>query len=143
MFIGEHSHNVDEKGRLQVPVKWRSKLAEGVVITKGFDGSLACYPATEWAVKAQALSSLPQSDPNARAYVRQTLAGAVDCELDKLGRVIIPSYLREYAFIKKGVVLAGLNSTFEIWDAARWNEYQQSVDTSTSSFTQSLKEVGL
>ena len=97
----------------------------------------------EWAKKAEALSLLPQSDPNARAYVRQTLAGAVDGELDKLGRVIIPSYLREYAGVTKSVVLAGLNSTFEVWDAAKWNSYQSSVDTTTPAFTQSLKEVGL
>lgn len=143
MFIGEHQHNVDEKGRLQVPVKWRSKLAEGAVVTKGFDGSLKLYPANVWQEIAEELSTLPQSDPNVRAYVRQTLAGATDVELDKAGRVIIPSYLRDYAKVKKQVVLAGLANHVEVWDATEWNRYQSGIDQDSSGFSASLKELGI
>ena len=143
MFIGEHNHSIDEKGRLQVPGKWRSKLAEGAVITKGFDGSLKFYPVAEWQGIAEKLSALPQSEPSARAYVRQTLAGAVDVELDKLGRVIIPQYLRQYAHLNKQVTLAGLHNHIEVWDQEKWNRYQSGIDQESDSYTQTLKEIGI
>ena len=143
MFIGEYRHNIDEKGRLQVPVKWRSKLADGAVITKGFDGSLKFYPAGLWSSIAAKLAQLPQSQPEARAYVRQTLAGAVDVEIDKLGRVVLPAYLRQFASIKKQVVLAGLHDHLELWDAERWEEYVNRIDQDSPQFSATLKEIGI
>ena len=143
MFIGEHRHSIDEKGRVQVPVKWRSKLADGAVITKGFDGSLKFYPLTAWQEIASRLAQLPQSQPSARAFVRQTLAGAVDVELDKSGRVVIPSYLRQFATLGKQVVLAGLHDHMEVWDEKRWETYQNSIDQNTEEFTQTLKDIGV
>ena len=143
MFIGEHRHSIDEKGRLQLPVKWRSLLAEGAVVTKGFDGSLTFYPLEAWKEIAAKLSLLPQSQPEARAYVRQTLAGAVDVELDKLGRVVIPAYLREYANLKKATVLAGLNDHIEVWQEEAWNAYVQSIDQAKPAFSQTLTELGI
>jgi MraZ protein len=143
MFIGEHKHSIDEKGRLQLPVKWRSKLADGAVITKGFDGSLKFYPLAVWQGIAERLSALPQSQPSARAHVRQVLAGAVDVELDKLGRVIIPTYLRQYAALGKQVILAGLHNHIEIWDETVWEKYQDSIDQNSQEFTDTLKEIGI
>lgn len=143
MFIGEHHHSIDEKGRLQVPSKWRSRLAEGAVVTKGFDGSLKFYPLSVWQDIAERLSQIPQSQPEARAYVRQTLAGAVDVDLDKLGRINIPGYLREYASVGKQVILAGLYDHIEIWDEKRWEEYQSRIDTDNPSLGDSLKEYGI
>jgi MraZ protein len=143
VFIGEHRHSIDEKGRLQVPVKWRSKLAEGAVVTKGFDGSLKFYPLSQWQDIAEKLAKLPQSQPESRAYVRQTLAGAVDVELDKLGRLVIPGYLREYASLGKQAVLAGLYDHVEIWSERRWEDYQGGIDRDSESFTQTLKEIGV
>lgn len=141
MFIGEYHHNIDDKGRLQVPTKWRSKLAEGVIITKGFDGSLKCYPLPVWATQAMKLSQLPQAQPELRAYVRQTLAGAVDEELDKLGRITLPGLLRQFAGVKKNVVLAGLHDHFEIWEAARWEAYLAGV--STDAIETQLQVIGI
>lgn len=143
MFIGEHSHSIDEKGRLQVPVKWRSKLAGGAVVTKGFDGSLKFYPAEKWGEIAAKLAQLPQSQPQARAFVRQTLAGAVDVELDKLGRVLLPPYLREYASLSKHAVLAGLHDHVEIWSADTWKKYQNGIDTESDDYYQTLKDIGI
>jgi len=143
MFIGEHRHSIDEKGRLQVPVKWRPKLAAGAVITKGFDGSLKFYPISAWQEIAEKLAKLPQSQPESRAYVRQTLAGAVDIELDKLGRVVVPGYLREYAHLSRQVILAGLFDHMEVWDEASWEKYQANIDQNTQEFTEVLKEIGI
>ncbi len=143
MFIGEHRHSIDEKGRLQLPVKWRSKLAEGAVITKGFDGSLKFYPLSAWQEIAEKLAKLPQSQASTRAYVRQTLAGAVDVELDKLGRVVLPAYLRQYANLGKQAILAGLFDHVEVWDEKTWETYQGQIDQTTEEFAQTLKEIGI
>lgn len=141
MFIGEYRHNLDDKGRLQVPVKWRSQLAGGAVITKGFDGSLRFYPALKWQEIAEKLAQLPQSQPDARAYVRQTLAGAVDVELDKLGRVVLPVYLRAYASLSKPIVLAGLYDHIEIWDETTWASYVERIDQ--EKFSKTLQDLGI
>jgi len=144
MFIGEYRHNLDQKGRLQVPMKWRSKLAaDGAVITKGFDGSLKLYPTTVWQGIAEKLAQLPQSQPGARAYVRQTLAGAVDVEIDKMGRILVPGYLREYAHLDKEAVLAGLHDHVEIWSEKVWLQYMNSIDQSSPEFNQTLQELGI
>src|ERR1044072_2749037 len=123
MFIGQHSHSIDEKARLQLPMKWRSKLAAGAVITKGFDGSLKLYPMDVWQDIASKLANLPESQPAVRAFKRLVLAGAVDVELDKLGRVVLPAYLRQYAALGKQVILAGLQNHIEVWDTATWESY--------------------
>jgi MraZ protein len=143
MFIGEHRHSIDDKGRLQLPVKWRSQLAEGAVVTKGFDGSLKVYPTALWGTIAERLSVLPQSQPAGRAFVRQTLAGAVDCELDKQGRFVIPSYLRQFAGLGKEVVLAGLADHLELWDSATWKQYQDGIDPTSEEYAATLKEIGI
>ena len=143
MFIGEYRHNMDDKGRVQVPSKWRSKLAGGAVITKGFDGSLTVYPLPVWEATAAKLSALPQSQPEARAFVRQTLAGAVDVELDKLGRVLLPPYLREYAGLGKNLIIAGLHDHAEIWDETRWNAYVKGIDQQSPEYSSTLKELGI
>ena len=144
MFIGEHRHTIDEKGRLQIPAKWRSKLAaEGAVITKGFDGSLKLYPLPVWEEMAAKLAALPQSQPEARAYARQVLAGAVDVELDKLGRIVLPHYLRTYGNLVKPVVLAGLHDHVEVWSETAWVNYMDGIDQADPNFSQALKEYGI
>jgi MraZ protein len=143
MFIGEHRHAIDDKGRLQVPAKWRGQLAEGAVVTKGFDGSLKLYPAELWHEIAGNLTQLPQSQPASRAFVRQTLAGAVDLEPDKLGRFVIPPYLRQFGTLKKEVVLAGLADHIEIWDSGAWEAYQDKIDTSSPEYAQTLTDIGI
>jgi len=128
---------------LQIPVKWRLALGGGAVITKGFDGSLKCYPTAVWQEIAANLAQLPQSQPQVRAYVRQTLAGAVDVELDKLGRVVIPAYLREYAALNKAVVVAGLHDHLEVWDATAWERYVAAVDPQSPELSAALQELGI
>lgn len=143
MFIGQFQHNLDEKGRVQVPVKWRSQLAEGAVITKGFDGSLKLYPSQRWQVEVEELANLPQSDPHTRAFVRQTLAGAMEVAIDKSGRVVIPPYLRTFASLKKGIILAGLSEWIEVWDQQTWEKYEAGIDTNSVESTAALKELGI
>ena len=143
MFIGEHHHTIDDKNRLQIPAKWRAQLDGGAVLTKGFDGSLKCYPAAIWVRIAEKLAVLLQADQMARAYVRQTLSGAVDVELDKLGRIVLPNYLKTYSSLTKYTVLAGLSDHFEVWDEQAWELYIGQTDLSGPQATAVLSTIGI
>ncbi len=116
MFIGEYQHNLDEKGRLAVPAKFRQLLTKGAVVTKGLDNCLFVYTKTEWAKLAEKLAQLPISKANTRAFGRLMLAGAMELEIDKQGRVVLPDYLRKYAGLTKKTIVAGLYNRIEIWN---------------------------
>src|SRR3990167_9798559 len=99
MFIGEYTHNLDEKGRVQIPAKFRAKLSAGAVITRGLDFCLFLYPKEEWNKIAEKIANLPLSNAASRSFSRLLLAGAMEVELDKQGRIIIPGFLRNFAGI--------------------------------------------
>ena len=94
MFIGEYQHSLDQKGRLAVPVKFRAELKKGAVVTKGLDNCLFLYPKSEWQKLAKKLVNLPINKANTRAFSRLMLAGAMEVEFDKQGRIMLPEYLR-------------------------------------------------
>ena len=143
MFLGEYHHSLDDKGRLAVPVKFRADLSKGAVITRGLDGSLFLFPMEEWGKLAERLSNLPLGKANSRAFARLMLAGAMDAELDKQGRVVIPEFLRTYAAIGKNVVIAGLYNRLEIWDEAKWNIYKTETEGEAAGLAEQLSELGL
>ncbi len=116
MFIGEYHHSIDEKNRLAVPTKFRLDLSKGAVVTRGIDSCLFLYTKKEWEKLAIKLADMPISKSKTRAFARLMLAGAMDVNLDKQGRVIIPDYLRRYASIGKKAVVAGLYNRLEVWD---------------------------
>ena len=122
MFIGEYSHTIDAKGRLIVPSKFREQLGDEFVVTKGLDGCLFVYENSEWKSFEEKLHALPLTNANARKFSRFFLAGACACEVDRQGRILIPSVLREFAKLEKDVVLVGVGSRIEIWTKAVWNE---------------------
>ncbi|MFY9217055.1 MAG: division/cell wall cluster transcriptional repressor MraZ, partial [Tepidanaerobacteraceae bacterium] len=99
MFIGQFQHSLDQKGRLIIPSKFREDLGQSFVLTKGLDGCLFVYPRGEWAVLEQKLKTLPFTQKDARAFIRFFFAGAVEAEMDKQGRILIPPQLREHAGI--------------------------------------------
>ena len=143
MFIGEYKHNIDEKGRLAIPVKFRSDLAKGAVVTRGLDTSLFLFPMEEWDKLAQKLANLPLGQSNSRAIARLMLAGAMDVEMDKQGRVVIPEYLRKYAGMKKQIVLAGLYNRLEIWEQSKWEEYKTATEKDAEHIAETLGELGI
>ncbi|MBU9729009.1 MULTISPECIES: division/cell wall cluster transcriptional repressor MraZ [Diplocloster] len=122
MFMGEYNHSIDPKGRLIIPSKFREILGDEFVVTKGLDGCLFVFPNDEWQAFEEKLRTLPMANKNARKFSRFFMAGATTCELDKQGRILLPSTLREFADLEKDVVLAGLLNRIEIWSKARWNE---------------------
>jgi len=143
MFIGEYQHTIDEKGRVALPVKFRAKMADGAVVTKGLDDCLAVYTIEEWEKLAEKLSTLPLTQAASRAFARLMLAGAVSVNIDKQGRVNIPAYLREYAGISGQVVVAGLYSRVEIWSQKRWQEYKSKTEKDSNAIAEELGNLGV
>ncbi len=121
-FKGEYSHSIDAKGRLIIPVKFRELLGEQFVVTKGFDGCLFVFAQDGWDEFEAKLQALPMDKPEARALGRFFLSGAIDAELDKQGRILLPANLLQHAHIEKEAVVAGVGNRAEIWSKADWDK---------------------
>ncbi len=143
MLIGEFKHNIDDKGRLALPAKFRHELGSGAVVTRGLDNCLFLYTKKEWEKLAEKLSALPISQSNSRAFSRLMLAGAMDVEMDKQGRVVLPEYLREFAGLKKSTIIAGLYSRLEIWDEEKWNKYKLQTEAESGNIAEKMGELGV
>ncbi|MCR4275743.1 MAG: division/cell wall cluster transcriptional repressor MraZ [Candidatus Wolfebacteria bacterium] len=143
MFIGEFTHTLDTKGRMAVPVKFRGKLGTNAIITRGLDHCLFVFTSQEWETLAQKLIALPLAQANSRAFVRLMLAGAMDVEVDKQGRVLIPDYLRGYAGLGKEIVVAGLYNRIEIWDSQTWKGYKEKTESESDEIAERLGELGI
>jgi MraZ protein len=123
VFLGTHSPRLDDKGRLILPAKYREELAEGLVLTKGQDGCLYVFPASEFGRITEALRTAPVTAKAVRDYSRVLFASASDEELDRQGRITIPPGLREYAGLDRDCVVIGANTRLEIWAADAWASY--------------------
>lgn len=141
MFMGEYNHTIDAKGRLIIPSKFRETLGDEFVVTKGLDGCLFVYDNQEWNVFEDKLKSLPLTNKDARQFVRFFLAGAANAEVDKQGRILIPSVLREFADLSKDVVLVGVASRVEIWSKDRWEGMDAYEDM--EAIAEHMQELGL
>ncbi len=130
MFIGEYNHSIDAKGRIMIPSKFRDSLGEAFVVTKGVDkGCLWIFPADEWEAFYEKLrSSLTFTNKDSRQFMRHFMAGAMNAELDKQGRILIASNLREYANLTANVTLVGTGPRIEIWDTDMWTEEEAEID---------------
>jgi len=128
MFLGRFAHNLDAKGRLAIPARFRAVLEDGVVLTRGIDRCVTAYPMPDWNDLAEKISALSMTDPNARQFRRMMFAEAANLDLDGQGRIVLPAALREFAGIDREVVVVGVNSSFEIWSPERWREIEAVVD---------------
>lgn len=140
MFMGTYDHSLDAKGRVIVPAKYRDALGESFVVTLGLDGCLFVYPTEKWDLFVKQLEELPGSK-DARKLQRYFMAGAASCDVDKQGRILIPSQLREKAGLEKDVVFVGVMSKIEIWSKERWteNDDYENVD----EIAEHMSELGL
>ncbi|MFH1181162.1 MAG: division/cell wall cluster transcriptional repressor MraZ [bacterium] len=143
MLIGEYHHTIDTKKRMALPVKFRRELGNEIVITRGLDNCLVVYTMKEWENVSDKLGKLPAGQIEARGFARIMLAGAMAVELDQLGRILIPEYLKEYASLNKNVIICGLYNRLEIWDSQKWNVYKDKVEKEVGDFASKLKELGI
>lgn len=143
MLLGEYEHTLDPKGRLAMPAKLRESLGGKFIITKGLDGCLFVYDMQQWQLLEAKLSSLPMSRKTARDFTRFLFGGACEGECDKQGRVLIPANLRSHAGLEKNVVIVGVGTRAEIWDADRWNRYNEESSEDVNDLAEQLADLGI
>lgn len=143
MLMGKYQNSIDAKGRMIVPSKYRLELGHQCVLTRGIDKCLYIYPMSQWEKFMEKLSALPTADPNARAFVRHFYANAVECDIDKQGRMGIPQELRDYANIEKELVTVGLLDKIEIWSKAEWIEAEEMAELTPNDFAAKMAEYGI
>ena len=143
MFMGKYQNSIDAKNRMIVPSKYREELGYKCVLTKGIDKCLYIYPMSEWERFMTKLSALPSSDMNARAFVRHFYANAVECEVDRQGRLTIPQELRDYAGIDKELVTIGILDKIEIWSRAEWENAEDGPQLAPEDIAQKMTEYGI
>jgi len=138
MLLGEHEHALDDKNRLTLPARLREQLGDRVVVTRGLDGCLYVYAAGEWAHLAERVGTLDSLSREARTMQRHFFASASEADLDKQGRIVIPTNLIETAGIGREVTVAGVYDHLEIWDRAVWRDQRQSVEGSAEDVAERL-----
>lgn len=138
MFLGQYERSLDDKSRLAIPAELRTGLGSGAVLTRSFDNCLCIYPAAKWETLARAVDDLPQVRYEARVLARSLFSGAVPCEFDRQGRVVIPAFLREHAGINGDVVIAGVYSRVEIWAKDAWLGERQKFEGEGSQLAEVL-----
>jgi MraZ protein len=143
MLIGQYEHTIDAKKRLALPAKFRGELGDKVIVTKGVENCLIVYTEKEFLVMSEKLSNLTISQPEARAFTRTMLAGAMEITLDKLGRILVPDYLKKYAGLDKNVIVCGLSNRLEIWDAENWSAWTKEAEKGVSEIVSKLGGLGI
>jgi MraZ protein len=166
MFFGEFEHTIDDKGRLTIPVGFRDELAEGMFVSRGLDGCVFVYPLDSWKALVEKVATLPLNKKDARYFSRLIYSGT-ECKLDKQGRILLPSSLRQHAAIEVNrtrirqdrswlpsslrkhaaieneVVIIGVNSRLEIWSKERWQEVTAQLENEGATFAEQLDSLGI
>lgn len=143
MLIGEYTHNIDAKKRLSLPSKWREELGKKLVVTRGLDNCLFVYPLKEWEKITLKIGQLPLGQADTRGFNRFFLSGAVEVEVDTVGRILVPDFLKEFAGLSAKVVLAGIHDRVEMWDENRWITYKQKIESQADEFAEKLGQIGV
>jgi len=143
MFIGQYSHHLEEKGRISIPKKFRASLDSGAVISQGLDGCLFLYPKAAWEALVDKISHLPLTRSDARNFIRNLSFSASEAEIDSLGRILIPDYLRTHAGLKTDCVVAGAVDRVEIWDSHRFTEYTAHINSQAEAIAEKLAAEGI
>jgi MraZ protein len=143
MLIGEYTHSIDDKNRLSLPSKFRQEMGKKVVITPGLDSCLFVFSIKEWQKISEKLSegSMLQSDN--RSFNRFMFGGATEAEVDAIGRVLLPDFLKEYAKLGEKVAIIGVQDRAEIWNEKTWIEYKNGVEKKADSLAEKLGQAGI
>jgi MraZ protein len=147
MFRGRFEHAIDAKGRVSIPAKFRELLAEKnderLIVTNNFDRCLVAYPYDEWRALEEKVASFPTTKKEVKSFQRFFISGAVECPVDKLGRILVPPTLRGYAEFSKNVVFLGMLQRFEIWSQERWLEEHRWTQEHLDEIQTAMAELGL
>ena len=143
MLIGEYTHTIDPKKRLAVPSKLRRELGDQAILTRGLNNCLFLYPLQQWQKLTDKLAQLPMGQGDTRSFMRLLFSGAAEVELDQLGRILVPDYLKNYAGLGQRVVIVGVYDRLEVWDEVRWHHYKEEVEKNTDMIAEKLGELGL
>lgn len=136
--MGEYQHTIDTKGRMIIPAKFRDGLGEQFVLTRGLDQCLFGYPMSEWKLIEDKLKALPLTKKDARAFTRFFFSGAVECDLDKQGRINIASNLLQYAKLEKECVVIGVSNRIELWSKSIWEQYTEEQEDSFAEIAENM-----
>lgn len=142
MLLGEYNHTLDSKKRISLPVKFRKELGKKIVVTRGLDNCLFVYSLKAWTKISLKLSELSIGQSDQRGFNRFLLSGAVETEIDGVGRILIPDFLKEFANLKSKVILAGVNDRVEIWNEKTWEEYKRRIEKQADQMAEKLGELG-
>ena len=143
MLIGEYNHSIDAKKRLAIPAKLRKLFGDKAVITRGLNNCLFLYPIEQWQKLTEKLGQLPVGQGDTRSFSRLMFSGAMEVELDQLGRGLVPDYLKSYAELVQRVAIIGVYDRLEVWDEKRWLNYKQDAEKNTDMIAEKLGELGL
>ena len=143
MLIGEYKHTLDPKKRLSLPSKWRKELGKELVVTRALDNCLFVYPLREWEKITEKIGQLPLGQADTRSFNRFFLSGAVEVEVDSVGRILVPDFLKDFATLNTNVVLAGIHNRIEIWDEEKWAEYKRKIELEADALAEKLGEIGV
>lgn len=143
MFIGTYYHSLDSRNRVSVPKKFREKLGRKAVITRGLDGCLFLYTQKTWEGMEAILTQTPLTRQDARSFARLMLSGAVIVEIDKIGRILIPSYLKDYGKLINEVAVLGVGERIEIWSQEQWKACQKKLEQDSDAIAERLSELGI
>lgn len=142
-FMGEYQHNIDQKGRLIIPSKFREALGDIFVLTRGLDNCLFIYTQSEWETLEEKISKLPLTRKDARRFSRFFFSGAVECEVDKQGRVNIPGALRDYSKLEKECIVTGISNRIEIWSKEIWEDYNEESEELIEESLENLGDIDI
>ena len=143
MLIGEHTHTLDSKKRLSLPAKFRKELGTSVVVTRVLDSFVFLYSKKEWVHFAQKLGELSMGQSDTRAFNRFILGGAVEVDIDKAGRILIPDFLKDFAELDNRVIVVGITNRVELWNEEVWRQYQAGVEKKADALAEKLGDIGM